>query len=393
MSSVQALREFINERLAAAAGEIFTVFEQTIIQYEEEIDRQRRLFETSCNPHRKLHRTEDSEEEQLSNKETDSILDQEDVEPLEMKDDLVEPGTSQEEDQFLLKQETDIFMRTSADKQAPEPGLEHFHPHSSEVAASQVQRRGKRVVSASTSTTTTTTTTASELNSSRSRPTNSVDDCPASGNPSQAQPDKTCLQCGVCGKTFKRASQMLLHHRVHTGEKPYLCGTCGKTFNHKHHLKNHMIIHTDEKPFFCDICSKGFKHKSSYLSHLKIHRGEKPHACDACGKRFCERSNLLVHMRCHTNERPFFCETCGKSYKYRNYLLVHMRTHTGEKPFLCNTCGKGFRTSSAMHKHAVIHTGEKPFSCIECGKCFSVQDTLLRHMMTHVGPRRFQTQE
>ena len=56
MSSVQYLREFISERLTAAAEEIFTVFEKTIVQYEEEVDRQRRLLETVLKPEIKLHR-------------------------------------------------------------------------------------------------------------------------------------------------------------------------------------------------------------------------------------------------------------------------------------------------------------------------------------------------
>ena len=56
MSSVQYMREFISERLTAAAEEIFTVFEKTIVQYEEEVDRQRRLLDTVLNPEVKLHR-------------------------------------------------------------------------------------------------------------------------------------------------------------------------------------------------------------------------------------------------------------------------------------------------------------------------------------------------
>ena len=57
MSSVQSLREFISQRLTAAAAEIFTEFEKTIVQYEEEIDRQRRLLDVTWRPQIKLHRT------------------------------------------------------------------------------------------------------------------------------------------------------------------------------------------------------------------------------------------------------------------------------------------------------------------------------------------------
>ena len=56
MSSVEFLREFVNERLTAAAEEIFRVFKQTIVEYEEEIDRQRKLLGVIRKHEIKLHR-------------------------------------------------------------------------------------------------------------------------------------------------------------------------------------------------------------------------------------------------------------------------------------------------------------------------------------------------
>ena len=57
MSSVQYLREFVNERLTAAAEEIFRVFIKTVVEYEEEIDRQRRLLDTVLKPEITLNQT------------------------------------------------------------------------------------------------------------------------------------------------------------------------------------------------------------------------------------------------------------------------------------------------------------------------------------------------
>lgn len=45
MSKVQMLRAFVSQRLAAAAEEIFGLFERTIAEYEEEIGRQRSLLQ------------------------------------------------------------------------------------------------------------------------------------------------------------------------------------------------------------------------------------------------------------------------------------------------------------------------------------------------------------
>lgn len=57
MSSVEYLRDFINRRLAAAAEEIFGVFRKTIVEYEEEINRQRRLLKIVCKSEMKFPAT------------------------------------------------------------------------------------------------------------------------------------------------------------------------------------------------------------------------------------------------------------------------------------------------------------------------------------------------
>ncbi|XP_034436662.1 PAX-interacting protein 1-like [Hippoglossus hippoglossus] len=123
MSSAQYLREFISERLTAAAEEIFTVFEKTIVQYEEEVARQRRLLDTVLKPEIKLHRIElpqqhvcEEEEvltdQQLCHQERNSSLDQEEQKPPQIKEEQEEMCTSQEGEQLVLKQETETFMLT-----------------------------------------------------------------------------------------------------------------------------------------------------------------------------------------------------------------------------------------------------------------------------------------
>lgn len=44
MSSLEYLKEFVNERLTAVAEEIFGVFKRTIDEYEEELVRQRKML-------------------------------------------------------------------------------------------------------------------------------------------------------------------------------------------------------------------------------------------------------------------------------------------------------------------------------------------------------------
>lgn len=55
MSSVEHLKQFVSDRLAAAAEEIFAVFHHAIVEYEEELER-RKLFDAAWMPIVKLRR-------------------------------------------------------------------------------------------------------------------------------------------------------------------------------------------------------------------------------------------------------------------------------------------------------------------------------------------------
>ncbi|XP_026169551.1 zinc finger and SCAN domain-containing protein 2-like [Mastacembelus armatus] len=343
MSSVQCLREFVNERLTAAAEEIFGVFEKTIVEYEQEIDRQRRLLDIVWKPEIKLHRVElpqqhvCKEEEvlpdqQLWNQERNSSLDQEDPEPPQFKEEQDQLCSSQEGEQLVVKQQTDTFMWTptneDSDQSEAEPHSDQqLLSHSSPAAESQDQRGSQPVESGSARNAETKSKKRRHQNTSHSN--NDVDKSLMSGD-------------------------------AHTEKKSIKCDTCGKTFPFKYILNKHMMIHTGEKPYPCTTCKKSFREMSQLKMHIRSHTGEKPYSCSLCGSRFSDRTTLSRHMRIHTGEKPYTCTTCGKSFSYKSVLKYHMMVHTGERPYTCSFCGKGFGKKSSLINHVRTQKCQKP---------------------------------
>ena len=55
-----------------------------------------------------------------------------------------------------------------------------------------------------------------------------------------------------------------------------------------------------EKPVHrCNICNRGFLNKSNIKVHLRTHTGEKPFRCEVCAKAFRQKAHLIKHQQIH----------------------------------------------------------------------------------------------
>ncbi|GLV44435.1 Parkin Interacting Substrate [Carabus blaptoides fortunei] len=177
-------------------------------------------------------------------------------------------------------------------------------------------------------------------------------------------PPFMCKRCDICFET----SDELVEHKLtvkHPRKRTHLCTICSKAFTYSQ-LKVHMRSHTREKPFSCQ-------------EHVRTHTGETPFVCSYCGKSFTQSGQLRTHVKKHTssngdtNLRSHQCNICEKLFQTKSILKTHMLIH-GEKSFLCSDCGRGFVSLAGLHSHSKTHTGVKPYPCSVCGKSFRYID-------------------
>ncbi|XP_071357101.1 zinc finger protein 771-like isoform X1 [Trachinotus anak] len=284
MSKIEMLRLLINQRLTAAAEEIFGVFGRTIAEYEEEIsrskleiDRQRRLLDLSRTPQISLQVSSAALSEQ---QDWSSSLDLNETNPQikeEEEDDELWPA--QQEDKTQAKEQIDakfvLFQgggaRNERDDDHVTPSLSKFR--SQDLEDSELDPQPGTSVQH----------TCSELD----------EEAPEASDLASGNGQLDCVE---------------LETPLSEVVDSYICTICGRAFAQRGHWAKHVQVHRKveakvDKSYTCDICGKRLTRFDGYQKHLRIHTGEKPYCCNECGRRFSDNSNYKRHIRTHTGQK------------------------------------------------------------------------------------------
>ncbi|KAJ2948866.1 hypothetical protein O0L34_g5793 [Tuta absoluta] len=199
--------------------------------------------------------------------------------------------------------------------------------------------------------------------------------------------------CKVCGRTYRRVTEIIQHLRAHNGVKLFCSYNCGYSSAYIGCLKTHEKTHRNEYKYKCEECGKGFEVRTWYEEHQNIHTGAKPFVCNICGLAYPFKKYLVKHK---TNTHPvaeppqdkikFVCVHCSQACESKSALQNHLlQKHGLKRSFLCDICGKSFKRSTNLISHKKFHAGVRSYTCSTCEKSFITRKHLTRHMLIHIG--------
>ncbi|KAH8416629.1 hypothetical protein KR222_000161 [Zaprionus bogoriensis] len=179
------------------------------------------------------------------------------------------------------------------------------------------------------------------------------------------------LDCPRRYKPFNARYKLLIHMRVHSGEKPNKCPFpgCNKAFSRLENLKIHQRSHTGERPYGCQYkgCLKAFSNSSDRAKHQRTHYDTKPYACQlpGCTKRYTDPSSLRKHVKNHGLMRRKSASGASTTPSSGSKRATKARRHSESAVSLRGQATAGTTTASTGTAAAGEQRPQRSQSCSE----------------------------
>lgn len=134
---------------------------------------------------------------------------------------------------------------------------------------------------------------------------------------------------------------------------------CGRVFKTKSSLRRHAIRRKRLCGYICPElgCGRDFLFPSELRIHVRSHTGERPFKCPQCDYASTTRGNLVVHMRRHTGEKPYRCSICDFASSQAAGVTVHMSVHTSRGLHVCSLCDFTTSRKESLFRHTWFKHG------------------------------------